>query len=127
MIRDGVKVRPSEAGTGVRVGWGSMVETAQSHPLAAAQSDPLTIDATAVGVDTGDMDYQPRVIDAQLAAALEAAGAVVIEGPKACGKTETARQASRSEVRIDTLASRQAMAVSPELLLEGPTPRILDE
>lgn len=104
-----------------------MVETAQSHPLAAAQSDPLTIDATAVGVDTGNMDYQPRVIDAQLAAALEAAGAVVIEGPKACGKTETARQASRSEVRIDTLASRQAMAVSPELLLEGPTPRLLDE
>ena len=43
-----------------------MVETAQSHPLAAAQSDPLTIDATAVGVDTGNMDYQPRVIDAQL-------------------------------------------------------------
>lgn len=73
------------------------------------------------------MDYRPRIIDAQLAAALEAAGAVVIEGPKACGKTETARRASRSEVRIDTLASRQAMAVAPELLLEGATPRLLDE
>ncbi|MHB8399263.1 MAG: ATP-binding protein, partial [Candidatus Limnocylindrales bacterium] len=71
------------------------------------------------------MEYRPRVIDAQLNAALQSAGAVVIEGPKASGKTETARQASRSEVRIDTLASHQAMAVSPELLLEGPTPRLL--
>jgi predicted AAA+ superfamily ATPase len=52
---------------------------------------------------------------------------VVIEGPKASGKTETARQASRSEVRIDTLASHEAMGVSPELLLEGETPRLLDE
>jgi len=73
------------------------------------------------------MEYRPRVIDAQLNVALQSAGAVVIEGPKASGKTETARQASRSEVRIDTLASHQAMAVSPELLLEGPTPRLLDE
>jgi uncharacterized protein len=71
--------------------------------------------------------YRPRVLDAQLAAALEAAGAVVIEGPKASGKTETARQAARSEVRIDTVPSRQAMAVAPELLLEGDTPRLLDE
>ena len=67
------------------------------------------------------------MLDAQLAAALEAAGAVVIEGPKASGKTETARQAARSEVRIDTVPSRQAMAVAPELLLEGDTPRLLDE
>jgi uncharacterized protein len=71
--------------------------------------------------------YRPRVLDAQLAAALEAAGAVVIEGPNASGKTETARQAARSEVRIDTVPSRQAMAVAPELLLEGDTPRLLDE
>ena len=77
--------------------------------------------------DTDAMDYRPRLIDAQLQAALAAAGAVVLEGPKACGKTETARQASRSEVRIDTVASRQAMAVSPDLLLEGDTPRLLDE
>lgn len=73
------------------------------------------------------MAYRPRVLDAQLLAALDAAGAVVIEGPKASGKTETARQAARSEVRIDTVESRQAMAVAPELLLEGETPRLLDE
>lgn len=73
------------------------------------------------------MAYQPRIVDAQLSAALDAAGAVVIEGPKASGKTETASQAARSQVRIDTGLSRQAMAVAPELLLEGETPRLLDE
>jgi predicted AAA+ superfamily ATPase len=73
------------------------------------------------------MEYRPRVLDGLLAAALESAGAVVIEGPKACGKTETARRACRSEVRIDTLAARQAMSIAPELLLEGATPRLLDE
>jgi len=73
------------------------------------------------------MDYQPRVIDAALLASLEAVGAVVIEGPKACGKTETARRAARSEVRFDTVAARQAFAVAPALILEGPTPRLLDE
>lgn len=73
------------------------------------------------------MDYRPRVIDSALAASLKAVGAVVIEGPKASGKTETARQAARSEVRIDTAAARQAFDVSPALLLEGETPRLLDE
>lgn len=73
------------------------------------------------------MDYRPRVIDAELAESLDAAGAVVIEGPKACGKTETARRAARSEVRVDTVAARQAYAVSPALVLEGDTPRLLDE
>lgn len=73
------------------------------------------------------MDYRPRVLDATLSASLEAVGAVVLEGPKACGKTETARRASRSEVRVDTVAARQAFAAAPDLLLEGATPRLLDE
>ena len=73
------------------------------------------------------MDYRPRVLDSSLTASLEAVGAVVIEGPKASGKTETARRAARSEVRVDTVAARQAFAISPDLLLEGATPRLLDE
>jgi predicted AAA+ superfamily ATPase len=73
------------------------------------------------------MEYRPRVIDEALAASLDAVGAVVIEGPKACGKTETGRRAARSEVRVDSVAARQAFAVSPALLLEGETPRLLDE
>ena len=55
-------------------------------------------------------------------------GAVVIEGPKACGKTATARQIAASEVLLDVDANaRQAVAVDPTLVLEGATPRLLDE
>ncbi len=44
------------------------------------------------------LDYRPRVADAELIARLAATGAVVIDGPCGCGKTETARQAAASEV-----------------------------
>lgn len=73
------------------------------------------------------MDYRPRVIDAQLAASLEAVGAVVLEGPRAVGKTETGRRAARTEVRVDTPAAREAFAADPRLLLAGATPRLIDE
>jgi predicted AAA+ superfamily ATPase len=59
---------------------------------------------------------------------LDAVGAVVIEGPKACGKTATARQVAASEVLLDVDANaRRAIAVDPSLVLEGPIPRLLDE
>jgi predicted AAA+ superfamily ATPase len=74
------------------------------------------------------MAYQPRIVDAELTAALEAVGAVLIEGPKACGKTETARQAARSEVRLDVdEGSRLAAATDPALVLPGEAPRLIDE
>ena len=74
------------------------------------------------------MVYQPRVVDAGLAEALASVGAVLIEGPKACGKTETARQAARSEVRLDVDAeARLAAATDPDLVLGGEAPRLIDE
>ncbi|MEO5704177.1 MAG: DUF4143 domain-containing protein [Candidatus Limnocylindrales bacterium] len=73
------------------------------------------------------MDYRPRAIDAELAAALQAIGAVVIEGPKAVGKTETGRRSSRSEIRLDAEVARQTFAADPGLVLEGDTPRLIDE
>ncbi len=74
------------------------------------------------------MRYRPRIADRQLAERLSASGAVLIEGPKACGKTETARQVARSEVLLDVDAAAQAvLAVSPDLLLDGLTPRLIDE
>jgi hypothetical protein len=52
----------------------------------------------------------------------------VIEGPKACGKTETARQVAASEVRLDVEPNaRQAAAVDPSLVLQGAAPRLVDE
>lgn len=72
--------------------------------------------------------YQPRIVDAVLAARLRSSGAVVIEGPKACGKTATARQAAASEVLLDVdQEARDAVAINPQLVLDGPTPRLIDE
>ncbi|HEV2952762.1 MAG TPA: DUF4143 domain-containing protein [Candidatus Dormibacteraeota bacterium] len=72
--------------------------------------------------------YSPRVVDLELVDRLAATGAVVIEGPRACGKTATARQLAASEVLLDIdLNARQAAAVVPRLVLEGPTPRLIDE
>jgi predicted AAA+ superfamily ATPase len=59
---------------------------------------------------------------------LAANGAVIIEGPKACGKTETARQQAASEVRLDVdTAAQQAAAIDARLVLDGRTPRLIDE
>jgi uncharacterized protein len=74
------------------------------------------------------MLYQSRVVDDELAARLSATGAVVIEGPKACGKTATARQIAASEALLDVDANaRRAVAVDPALVLDGATPRLIDE
>jgi len=73
-------------------------------------------------------DYRPRVADAELAARLAATGAVVIEGARGCGKTETARQAAASEVRLDVDdEARAAGLLAPALLLGGERPRLIDE
>ena len=75
-----------------------------------------------------DPAYLPRIADAELREALGAAGAVVIQGPKACGKTRMAQQLAASTVLLDVdPAARQALAVDPALLLEGARPRLLDE
>jgi predicted AAA+ superfamily ATPase len=72
--------------------------------------------------------YQPRIVDDELAARLTATGAVAIEGPKACGKTATARQVAASETLLDTdINAREAAAIDPALVLDGATPRLIDE
>lgn len=74
------------------------------------------------------MAYMPRTADGELVDRLRAAGAVVIEGPKACGKTATAMRSAASHVLLDVDASaRQALAVDPSLVLDGARPRLLDE
>ena len=74
------------------------------------------------------MTYQARVVDAELVSRLSSTGAVVIEGPKACGKTATARQIAASEVLLDVDANaRHAIAVDPRLVLDGEVPRLIDE
>ena len=72
--------------------------------------------------------YTRRVADQELKQCLAAAGAVLIEGPRACGKTATAHQMAASEVFLDVDRVAQDMiAVNPDLVLEGETPRLIDE
>lgn len=72
--------------------------------------------------------YRSRVLDAQLASRLRSAGAVLVEGPKSCGKTFTAEQAARSAVFLDTNpAARAALGVDPSLVLNGQPPQLIDE
>lgn len=77
------------------------------------------------------MEYRKRIVDAELKRKLAGKGAVLVEGPKWCGKTTTAEQVSASVLRIDDPArSRQYVSMSeidPARLLEGASPRLLDE
>ena len=74
------------------------------------------------------MPYLPRIADAELQERLESAGAVLVEGPKACGKTETARKQAGSEVLLDVdEEARETAEVNPGLILAGETPRLIDE
>ena len=72
--------------------------------------------------------YIHRIVDEELDSALAYAGAVVIRGPKACGKTQTALQRAKSILRVDTDPNvTNLMAIDPTALLVGDIPRLLDE
>ena len=77
------------------------------------------------------MGYLKRTADTVLKEQLEAFGAVLIEGPKWCGKTTTAEQLSNSIIRLqDTDMREEYLATAttkPSLLLNGATPRLIDE
>ena len=73
-------------------------------------------------------NYLPRIVDRELDDRLASAGAVLLEGARACGKTEAGRRAAASEVLLDVdPAAREALAVNPGLVLGGKTPRLIDE
>ena len=73
-------------------------------------------------------NYRPRLVDEELGQRLHATGAVLIEGPRGCGKTQTALQAASSAVLLDRdPTARAAGELDPALLLEGGRPRLIDE
>lgn len=76
-------------------------------------------------------NYRNRIADNILKRKLEGKGAVVIEGPKWCGKTTTAEQIAKSVLYMDNPANKaQNIIISetnPKLLLRGKTPRLIDE
>lgn len=78
-----------------------------------------------------DKKYKKRIADQLLSEQLEAAGVVLVQGPKWCGKTTTAQQAARSSIFLDNPATMKANLMlaeaNPELILDGKTPRLVDE
>lgn len=79
----------------------------------------------------GSFKYRPRIADKMLQEQLEAAGVVLIEGSKWCGKTTTAEQAACSVLYMDNPKQQKEYLFlaenNPELLFEGETPRLIDE
>lgn len=76
-------------------------------------------------------DYKPRIVDKKVKEYLQTFGAVCIEGPKWCGKTWTSSYHSNSEIKLGDPAgnfqNRQLAQLAPEAVLEGETPRLIDE
>lgn len=76
-------------------------------------------------------EYKNRIADKVLERKLKSSGVVVVEGAKWCGKTTTAEQIAGSVVYMndpkkkDTL--KQLVDTDPKLILDGPTPRLIDE
>lgn len=74
------------------------------------------------------VDYFPRVADAELADLMRAVGAVLIEGPKACGKTATASRVAATKFEMDEDATaRASIELNPDYLFERATPILFDE
>lgn len=76
-------------------------------------------------------DYKNRIVDEILEKKLKGKGAVLIQGPKWCGKTTTAEQISKSILymaKSDEKEQNLTMAeINPSLLLQGEVPRLIDE
>ena len=75
--------------------------------------------------------YLPRICDALLVKKLRYSGAVLVTGPKWCGKTSTALVASESVIYMQdpdkSMAYQTAADTKPSILLEGNVPRLIDE
>lgn len=75
--------------------------------------------------------YRPRIIDILLRQQLSAVGAALIEGPKQCGKTTSAEEASSSQLYMSNPTEQKRnlslAKLNPSLLLRGKTPRLIDE
>jgi uncharacterized protein len=76
-------------------------------------------------------EYKNRIIDDEIKFKLKVFGAVLIAGPKGCGKTRTAKQISKSFVEFQDEDKREMLLsvanTAPSKLLDGETPRLFDE
>ena len=77
------------------------------------------------------IEYRKRIADKLILRRLQSKGGILIEGPKWCGKTTTAKQfaASLLDLGNSTILNNAQIAieVNPSTLLNGDTPRLIDE
>lgn len=74
------------------------------------------------------LGYRPRVVDREVVEALQASPAVLLDGPRASGKTWTGKHFAQSEALFDAMPRvRLTASIDAASLLEGPVPRLLDE
>lgn len=75
--------------------------------------------------------YKKRILDSLLERALSGIGAVVIEGPKGCGKTTTGLQLAKSKLMLGAAETREnaveLLGYNAKAVLAGNTPRMIDE
>ena len=75
--------------------------------------------------------YSPRIVDSQLEKMLRRIGAVLVQGPKWCGKTTTVEQQAASVIYLDDPGKQKMYRQTAELnigaLMQGDTPRLMDE
>jgi predicted AAA+ superfamily ATPase len=76
-------------------------------------------------------EYKQRIADLLLASKLRSAGAVLVQGPKWCGKSTTASQIAKSSLMLGTPKilheTRNLLSIEPSLVMNGATPRLFDE
>ncbi|SDO52014.1 hypothetical protein SAMN04487900_1241 [Prevotella communis] len=71
--------------------------------------------------------YYERLIEEQIALKLRTSGAVVVAGPKFCGKTTTCMLYQKSFVKLNTKQAIAMARMNPKAVLVGENPRLIDE
>ena len=71
--------------------------------------------------------YYERLIEKSIERKMKSSGAVVVEGPKFCGKTTTALRYAKSNIRLNTSHSIELAKLETRNVLKGETPRVIDE
>ena len=71
--------------------------------------------------------YYERLIEEEIALKLRTSGAVLVAGPKFCGKTTTCLRYQKSFVKLNTKQAIELAKLNPKAVLEGETPRLIDE
>ena len=71
--------------------------------------------------------YYPRLVEKEIELKLKTSGAVVVAGPKFCGKTTTCMFYQKSFVKLNTKQAITMARLNPKAMLKGETPRLIDE